>query len=111
MVELDAIADGKRLHELEAYPATREVFVGVCVIESLGVENGYCGRQHIIRHMVVADDEIDSFFFSVRDFVHSLDAAVEYDDQADTCFNSIVYSFVGHAVAFVIAVGDVIVQV
>ncbi|CDB09379.1 unknown [Bacteroides sp. CAG:633] len=111
VVELDAVADGKRLHELESYAAAREVLVGVGVVEAFGVEYGYSGWQHVVGHVMVADDEVDAFLAGIGYLVHSLDAAVEHDDEFDARLHGVVHSFVGHPVAFVVAVGDVIVDV
>lgn len=61
VMKLDAVADGKRLHEFKAYPATRKVFVGISIVFALGVQYGYGRGQYLIGHVVVADDEVDAF--------------------------------------------------
>ena len=93
VMKLDTVADGKRLHEFKAYPATRKVFVGISIVFALGVQYGYGRGQYLIGHVVVADDEVDAFFFGVCDFVYGLDAAIQYDNQSHTGFGGVVHTF------------------
>ena len=69
------------------------------------------GRQHLVGHVVVADDEVDAFLPGISNFVYGLDAAVQHDDELHARLHGVVHSFVRHPVAFVVAVGDVIVDV
>ena len=108
--ELDAVADGEGLHQLEAHAATAQMLVGIGVVGTLCVEDGYGGGQLVARH-VVADDEVDAFLLGVGYLVGSLDAAVEHDDEADARLAGIVDALPRDAVAVFVAVGDVVVDV
>ena len=57
--------------------------------------------------MVVADDEVDALAVGVFDAFHGLDAAVEGDDEFEAVVGRIVDAFDGDAIAFLVAVGDV----
>ena len=61
--------------------------------------------------MVVADNEVYPFRFGVSDLFHSLDAAVENDNQLHPRLKRIVYSLLRHTIPFVVAVRDVVVEV
>ena len=94
LVELNAVALREGLHELEAHAASREVGVGVTVVAALGVENGHCGRQGSVGHVVVANDEVDAALFGIGHLVDGLDAAVEHDDEFHATLGRIVNAFV-----------------
>ena len=111
VVELDAVAQREGLHELEAYTAARQVFVGIGVVFALGVPNGHGRWQHLVGHVVVTDNEVDAFLLGIRNLLYGFDAAVQYDDEFHACLHGVVHSFVGYPVTFVVAVGDVIVDV
>ena len=111
VVELDAVAQREGLHELEAHAAARQVLVGIRVVLALGVQDGHGGRQYLVGHVVVADDEVDAFLPGIRNLLYGLDAAVQHDDELYARLHGVVHSFVRHPVAFVVAVGDVIVDV
>ena len=80
MMKLDTVADGERLHKLETDPATGKVCVRIRIIQAFGIQNGYGRWKHLIRHMMVADDKVDSLFFRIRDFLYCFYAAVEMRD-------------------------------
>ena len=82
VMKLNAVADGKCLHELEADAASGKVGVWVCVVQAFGIQDGDGRGQDVVRYMMVADDEVDSLLFGIRYFFYGFDAAVEYDDQA-----------------------------
>ena len=44
LIKFDAVVDGKGLHELEPYAASRQVFVRISGIRTLGVQNGNSRR-------------------------------------------------------------------
>ena len=111
VVELDAVAHGKCLHELEPHAAARQVLVGIRVVRALGVEDGGGRGQLVVGHVVVADDEVDAFLAGIRHFLHGLDAAVQHDDQLHARPCGIVHPLHRHPVALVVAVGDVVVDV
>ena len=57
--------------------------------------------------MVVADDDVNALLAGVVHLLHGLDAAVQGYQQLESALGSPVDALVGHAVAFVIAVGNV----
>ena len=87
------------------------MWVGVCGVGPFGVEDGNGRRHFVVRHMVVADDEVDAKALGVCNLVYGLNAAVEHDDKRHACFLGIVYAFVADAVSFLVAVGYVIIHV
>ena len=91
-MELNAVAEGKGLHELEAHAATRQVLVGIGVVGPFGIQDGHGGRQHVVGYVVVADDEVDAFFLGIRNLLYGFDAAVQHDDQPHSCACGIVHS-------------------
>ena len=97
--------------EFKSYAAARQVLVGIGVVKAFGVEDGGGRGQLIVRHVVVADDEVDTLFLGIRHLFHGLDAAVQHDDQLHARLRSIIHSFHRHAVALVVAVRNVIVDV
>ena len=87
------------------------MLVGIGVVFALGVQYGYGGRENFIGHVVVADDEINAFFFGVCYFVYGFDAAVQHYNQAYTGFGGIVHAFGRNSIPLIVAVGYVIVYV
>ena len=85
--------------------------VWVCIIQSFGIQNGNGRRQYIVRYMMVADDEVNSLLFGIRNLLHCFNAAVQHNDKSHSCLCGIVNSFFGNSVSFVVTVGDVIVKV
>ena len=110
-VELDAVALGKGLHELEAHAAAREVGAGVVVVGAFRVEHGHGGGHGLVGDVVVADDEVDAQRAGIGDLVDGLDAAVEHDDESDAHLGGVVHPLARDAVSLVVAVGDVEVHV
>ena len=109
--ERNTIVLGECLHELKAYTTATKVLEGVGIVGTLGVQNG-CGIGHrLIWHMVVADDEVDTQALCIGYFVDSLDATVENNNQSHAGVACILQSLSAHAVAFVVAVGDVVIDV
>ena len=96
------------MHELESYAASAQVLEGIGGVRSFGIQYGYGTRQHIVWHVVVADDEVYAQRLSIGNLVDSLDAAVEHDNQFHTFLCRIVESFLADAVSLLIAVGDVV---
>ena len=60
---------------------------------------------------MVADDEVDAERLGVGYLFNGFDATVEDDDEFHACLLGVVDAFLAHAVAFVVAVGDVILYV
>ena len=75
-VELDTVANGESLHQLETYAAAAQMVVRVVVVGALWIQNGNGGRQHCIGHMVIADNEVDTQILGVSNFLNSLDTTV-----------------------------------
>ena len=109
--EGDAVVLCKRLHELEAHAAAAEVLEGIGGVSTLWIERGHGTGQLIVGHMVVADDEIYSHLLGACYFLDGFDAAVEYDDELYTCLSGMVQSFLADAIAFFVAVGDIVFNV
>ena len=61
--------------------------------------------------MMVADDEVNPLFLGIGDFFYCLDSAVENDDESDSCFFGKINSLSAHAIPFIIAVGDIVIDV
>ena len=78
--------------------------VGIVVVAPLRVENGHGGRQFFVRHVVVANDEIDAQFFGVGNRFNCLDAGVEHDDGIVLTDELIDQSHRCHAVHIVVAI-------
>ena len=110
-MKLDAVVLGKGLHKLESYSATRQVFVWIRRIRTFGIQNGGSRWKYLIGYMMVADNEIDAFFFGVTDFFYRFNTTVQYDDQFYSGGVSVVYSFFRHTIPFIISVGDIIIDV
>ena len=109
--EGDAVVLGKGLYELETHSASRQVTIWVCGICAFGVQYCHCRRQLVIRHMMVADDEVYAFVLGVLDFVYCLYAAVQYDDKFHPRFLGKVYALTRDTISFLIPVRDVVVYV
>ena len=95
------------LHQLESHAAARQVVEGIMAVFALGVQHRHGRREGLFRQMVVADDDLDPLAAGIFHLVDGLDAAVERDDQAETAVGRPVDALVGHAVALVVAVGNV----
>ena len=73
----------------------------------LGVQHRDGLRERLLREVMVADDDLDPLAARILHLVDGLDAAVERDDEPESPLGGPVDALVGHAVAFVVAVGDV----
>ena len=109
--EGNAIVLGKGLHELEAHATAAEMLEGVGVVLPLGVEDSHGIGQLVIGVVVVADDEVDAKALGIVYHLVGLDATVEDDDELHTRLMGKVYPLLAHAVALVVAVGDIIVDI
>ena len=87
------------------------MLVGIGVILALGIQDGHRRRQHLVRHVMVTDDEVYSALTCIGYLLHSLDAAVEHDHQSHARLGSIIHTLARHSVTLLIAVGDVIVDI
>ena len=92
--------------------ATRgEFLVGVGAVFALGVEDGECVGQRVAFEVVVGDDDVDAVLVGKVHHVVGLDAAVEGDEQVDAVLLAELDAFLGDAVAFGVAVGNVVFDV
>ena len=80
--------------EFEAHSAAREFLVRIFTVGTFRVEHRHGVRNHVVRTMMVADYEVDATLVGVFDFLHSLDAAVEHDDETEAVVGSIVDAFI-----------------
>ena len=105
--ERNAIADGKSLHELEAHATTRQIKIRIRVVHPFGIQNRHCRRQHLVRHMVVADDEVNALVLGILNFIDCLDATIQHNHQFHTLARRIINSFHRNAISLLAAVGDI----
>ena len=110
MREVDAIVDGKGLHELESYATAREVLVGVGVVGAFGVEDSHSPRKSVVGSVVVANDEIDAKRRSIVDLLDGFDATVERDDERDVVLLGVVDAIFRDAIPLFVSVGDIEVE-
>ena len=103
-----AVVLGEGLHELETYATAAEMLEGVGGVLALRIEDRHRIRQFIIRHMMVADDEVDTQLFRIGNLSDGLDTAVEYDNEFDTFFCCIVHCLDTDTIALLITVGDIV---
>ena len=87
------------------------MFERIAIVCALRVEDGNSRRHHIVGHMMVADDEVDTLFLGISYFVDSFDAAVEDYNKLHTLLFGIVDTLAAHSVALFIAVGNVVFDV
>ena len=111
MMEFDTVTNGERLHKLETDSTTGKVGVRVRVVQAFGVQYSYGRRENIIRHVMVADDKVNPFFFGIRDFLYCFYSAIEYNNQSHTGFSGVVHSFFRNTIPFVVSVGYVVIKV
>ena len=92
-MKFNAIVQGESLHEFEAYATSRKMIVRIRVVCPFGIQNSYRRWQCIIWYMVVADDEIDTFFFCISYFLYGFNTAIQHDNKLYACFTGIIHSF------------------
>ena len=81
------------------------------IVGAFRVEYGHSWWHHVVGHVMVADDEVYAKAFGIFYLLDSLDAAIQDDDKFYTGLVGKVDSFLAHSVAFVVTVGDVVVNV
>ena len=109
--ERNVVVLGKGLHEFESHAASAEVLEWEWIIRALRVEYSHSGWHHVVGNMMVADDEVYAKAFGIFNLLDGLDAAIEDDDEFHTSFMCKVYSLFAYSIAFVISVGDVVIDV
>ncbi len=104
----EPVAQGKGLHEFKTYSTSRQVRTRIGGTWHLRVKYCHCRRQNLVRHMMVAYDEVYAFFFSISNFIDCLNAAVEHDYKFYVVFCSIFDAFKRYSISFFISCGYVI---
>ena len=89
----DSVADGEGMHKFVANATARKILERIGIAFELRVENGNSVGQHIVGHMVVADDEVDAFFLGILNLFDCLDSAIEHNNQLHSDFGSVVDTF------------------
>ena len=110
-MKLNSVVDGECLHELESDTTSGQMLVGISGVRSFGVQYGHGRWKNLIGYMMVANDEIDAFFFGVRNFINGLDATIKYDNKFYTCLIGVIHSLNRNSITFVVTVGYVVVYV
>ena len=62
----------RTLHKLESDPASAQMLARISAARHLRVQYGHRRRKLLVRHMVVADYEIDSMFLCIPYFLYGL---------------------------------------
>ena len=84
---------------------------GIAVVWPLGIQDGCCIGHYLVWNMVITNDEFDSQRLGILNLLYGLDAAVENDDEVHAGVACVLQSLLAYAVTFVVAVGDVIINV
>ena len=87
------------------------MFERIGVVFSFGVQNSGSLWHFLIRHVMVADDEVYAQLFGVFNFFYRLYSTVEYYYQSHTRFVGEVDTLTAHSISLVVAVGNVVVDV
>ena len=85
--------------------------IGVGVVVHFRIEYGVCLGQRVVRHVVVANDEIYAVLFCIGNFVDCLYSAIEHDYQFDIIGYGMVDAFYRYAIAFFIACRNIVFNV
>ena len=81
------------------------------IIRAFGVKYGHSWWHHVVRDMMVADDEIYAKTLGIFYLLDSFDAAIQDNDEFYTCFVRKVYSLFAYSIAFVVSVWYVVINV
>ena len=65
------------------------MFVGILRVGTFGIEHSHGGRQFVVGHVMVANDEIDAPLIGVGHLVDGFDTTVERNDQRDAVSDTI----------------------
>ena len=109
--ERNVVVLGESLHELESHAASTEMLEWEGVVGSLRVEDSHSRWHHLVRNVVITDDEVYAKTLGIFYLLDGLDATVKDDDKFDTRLVRKVDSLLAHSISLVIAVGDVVVDV
>ena len=107
----NTVIQGKSLHELEAHATATQMLIRIGIILALGIQNRHCIGQHIIRHMMITDDKVYAALLGISYLLHGLDAAIKNNNQLYACLIRIIHTFTGYAIAFLVTVWYIIVNV
>src|SRR5574344_363781 len=105
--ERNAVANGKCLHELEAYATTREVKIRVGVVHTFSIENCHSGGKCFVRNMVVANDKVYAFILGILNLFYSLDATVKHNHEFHSLTLCIIHTTPGHSISLLASIGDI----
>ena len=109
--ERNVVVLGKSLHKLESYTASAEMLEREWIVRTLRIEYGHSRWHHIVRNVMVADDEVYAKTLGVFYLLDSFDAAIQDNDEFYTCFVRKVYSLFAYSIAFVVSVWYVVINV
>ena len=87
------------------------MFEGIGGILTLGIEDGDGIRQFVIRYVMVTHNKVDAKRLGITDFIDCLDAAIEHNNKFDVFLCSRIQRFLTDTIAFLIAVGNVVLNV
>ena len=74
--ERNVVVLGESLHKLESYTASAEMLERERIVWALRIEYGHSGWHHVVRDMMVADDEVYSQTLGIFYLLDSLDSTV-----------------------------------
>lgn len=70
--EWNVVVLGKSLHKLESYTASAEMLEWEWIVRTLRIEYGHSRWHHIVRNVMVADDEVYSQTLGIFYLLNSL---------------------------------------
>ncbi|OAV73812.1 hypothetical protein Barb7_02803 [Bacteroidales bacterium Barb7] len=104
-----AVAQGKSLHKLKPYPATRQMRIRIHRIRPFGIQYGNGIRQRIVRRMMIANDKINAVLLGIFHLVVSLYPAVQRNNERDAVFDGILNTLMGHTIFIIIPPWNIII--
>ena len=81
------------------------------IIWSLRIQYGHSWWHHVVWNMMIANDKIYAKAFGIFYLLDSFDAAIKDNNKFYTCFVGKVYSFQAYTISFIVAIGDVVVDI
>src|SRR6185312_5738416 len=76
MRKWDFIIFRQCLYKLKAYTTTGQLFIWIATVITFWVEDGNCIRQGFIRFVMVANNKVDTLFFSIFYFIVCFNATI-----------------------------------
>src|SRR5690606_37044689 len=93
------------LNKLKAYPATTKLIVGIVTIFPLRIEHCNSIGQPVARAVVVTYYKINTFLPGISYMINGFNTTVKCNNQGTVIIVSIIYTCKRNAIAFVIPVG------